>query len=52
MSNRELWNVRQELTVTENGILSRGSPIVMPQVLQDKAISLAHNGYQWITKTK
>lgn len=39
-----------ELTVTENGILLRGSRIVMPQVLQDKTISLVNIEHEGITR--
>ena len=43
--------VRSELSVT-NGILLRGSPIVVPKALQYRVVNINHEGHQGIVKTK
>ena len=43
---------KDELTVTSKGIILRGTRIVMPHVLQQRAIDLAHISHLGITKTK
>ena len=43
---------KDELTVTSTGILLKGRRIVLPKVLQNVAINIAHVGHQGINKTK
>ena len=45
-------NVKDELTVTSTGIVLRGSRIVIPKSLQQRAIDIAHETHPGITKTK
>ena len=52
-SFRSFFNIRNELTIAPNEkVLMRGTRIVMPTILQDRAVNLAHEGHQGITKTK
>ena len=44
--------VRQELTITTDGIVLRGHQIVMPPALRARTLTLAHQGHQGIVKTK
>ena len=45
--------VRDELTINEQlGIILRGSRIVIPFSLRQRAIKLAHEGHQGLTKTR
>ena len=44
--------VMAELCVTEDGIVMRGSRIVLPTSLQDRAVKTAHEVHQGRTKTK
>lgn len=44
--------VMDELCVTQDGIVMRGSRIVLPQALQKRATETAHEGHQGRTKTK
>ncbi|CAB4038802.1 Transposon Ty3-I Gag-Pol poly [Paramuricea clavata] len=45
--------VRDELTINEQlGIILRGTRIIMPCSLREKAIRLAHEGHQGLAKTK
>ena len=46
------FNVRNELSITQDGIVLRGCRICIPQSQQDQAVQLAHQGHQGITKTK
>ena len=41
-----------ELTITTDGLILRGSRIVVPTELQEKAIKIAHDGHQGLSKTK
>ena len=43
---------RHELLETGNGIILRGTKIVMPKTLQRHTLQLAHKGHQGIVKTK
>ena len=45
-------SLRDELTVHTDNILLRGTRIVMPKDLRIRAIKIAHEGHQGITKTK
>ena len=45
-------NVRNELSVTNDGIVLRGCRICKPQSQQDQAVQFAHQGYQGVTQTK
>lgn len=49
---KSLEKVRTELTVTSNGLILRGSRIVIPTTLQNRIITLAHEGHQGMSKTK
>ena len=45
--------VKDELTTSDNfDLLLRGNRIVIPEVLQQRVLSLAHGGHQGIIKTK
>ena len=44
--------ILNELTVTNDGIVLRGCRIVLPASLELRALMLAHEGHQGITKTK
>ena len=46
------YNVRDELSVTNNNILLRGNRIVIPDELIDRTINIAHEGHQGIVKCK
>ena len=49
----QLQNVRDELTVNRHGnLLLRNTRIVMPTLLQARAVQLAHEGHQGTSKTK
>ncbi len=45
-------HVKDELSVTTKGIILRGSRIVIPKSLQQKAIDIAHECHLGLTKTK
>ena len=45
-------HIKDELTVTNNGIILRGHRIVLPQALQQRAIDIAHETHLGLTKTK
>jgi hypothetical protein len=45
-------NVRDELSVTNQGILLRNTRIIIPENLRAKATQLGHEGYQGLIKTK
>ena len=44
--------VKEELTTTSQGIVLRGTRIVIPAVLQQRTIDLAHQAHFGIDKTK
>lgn len=44
--------VRSELCVTEDGIVMRGSRILLPETLQARVLRTAHKGHQGRTKIK
>ena len=48
---QEFNNISDELTVSD-GVLLRGHLIVIPEELRDKAVSLAHEGHQGMSRTK
>ena len=48
----DLFSVRHELSVTNNGLLLRGTHIVMPSTLGRETLKHAHKGHQGIVKTK
>ena len=48
----DLFSVRHELSVTNNGLLLRGTQIVMPSKLRRETLKHAHKGHQGIVKTK
>ena len=49
---REYYNVRDELTVTDDNILLRGKNVVIPASLINQVVALAHEVHQGIVKTK
>ena len=50
---RSFYSVRDELTIASNAkLLMIGSRIVIPSLLQERAVALAHEGHQGISKTK
>ena len=46
------YQIRDELTVSEQGIVLRGVRICIPKLLQNSVINQAHQGHMGITKTK
>ena len=46
------WRVRDELSVSSDGVVLRGNRIVIPVSLQQHVTKLAHIGHQGIAKTK
>ena len=44
--------IKDELTITSQGIILRGPRIVIPQPLQQRAIDIAHESHLGLTKTK
>ncbi|XP_064475779.1 uncharacterized protein K02A2.6-like [Ornithodoros turicata] len=44
--------VKEELTVTDNDLILRGTRLVVPKSLQMRAVEVAHRGHQGIVKTK
>uniref|UniRef100_A0A224Z9X1 RNA-directed DNA polymerase n=1 Tax=Rhipicephalus zambeziensis TaxID=60191 RepID=A0A224Z9X1_9ACAR len=44
--------IRTELATTPDGLILRGTRLVLPTNLQERAIQLAHRGHQGIIKTK
>jgi hypothetical protein len=44
--------VMEELSTTKNGLIKRGTRIILPRALQERAIKIAHEGHQGIAKTK
>lgn len=47
-----LRSVKDELTVHSDNILLRDKRIVLPKTLRDRAVQIAHEGHQGITRTK
>jgi transposase InsO family protein len=45
-------NVSEELSISKSGLILRNSLIVVPKLLQEKVLALAHEGHQGIDKTK
>ena len=45
-------NIRNELSVSNQGILLRDTRIIIPESLRAKAAQLAHEGHQGLVKTK
>ena len=48
---RPYYGIRHELTIVDDIIL-RGSRLLMPTVLREQTLKLAHEGHQGIIKTK
>lgn len=44
--------MKTEITATSEGLLLRGTRLVLPVSLQERAVQLAHRGHQGIVKTK
>ncbi len=49
---RPFKNVKDELTVNSDNIVLRGTRIVIPSALQQRAVDLAHDAHQGLVKTK
>ena len=49
---KQFKGIKDELTVTSNGLILRGSRIVIPEPLQQRAIDLAHETHPGLSKTK
>ncbi len=49
---KSLAKVKTELTVTLQGLVLRGSRVVIPFKLQNRVVTLAHEGHQGMSKTK
>ena len=45
-------SIRNELSVTTDGLVLRGNRLCVPQVLQAQIIKLAHQGHQGMVRTK
>ena len=43
--------LKEELTVTQDGILLSGNRIIIPEKLHTNIIEIAHQGHQGVTKT-
>ena len=44
--------IKDELTIGKQNVILRGSRIIIPAVLQQKAVDVAHESHQGISKTK
>ena len=44
--------LHHELSITESGVVLRGHRIVMPSVLREKPLKVAHHGHQGMVKMK
>ena len=44
--------IRNEISITNDGLLLRSNKIIIPSNLQQKIISLGHEGHQGIKKTQ
>ena len=49
---RALERVKDELSVTQEGLVLKGTRVVIPEALQSRAVQLAHKGHQGLVKTK
>ena len=49
---KQFKTVKDELTVTTNGVILHGSRIVIPESLQQRAIDIAHETHPGLSKTK
>ncbi|XP_041453633.1 uncharacterized protein LOC121406829 [Lytechinus variegatus] len=49
-SHRAMWNVCNEITVTEDDIVLRDKRIVIPESLQMRVIEIAHEGHPGIVR--
>ena len=47
-----LYSVRDELSVTNSGLVLRGTKIIMPRSLRSTTLTLAHKGHHGVVKTK
>ena len=45
-------NIRDELSMSEDGIIMRGTRICIPKALEHRVLSQAHDGYLGMNKTK
>ena len=49
---RAYSKIRQELTVTASGLVLRGTRLIMPAILRNRAVEIAHEGHQGVVKSK
>ena len=49
---QEYKNLKDELTLHTDGVLLRGSLVVIPASLRDRVVALAHEGHQGMSRTK
>ena len=49
---KNMRRLKDELAITKDGLLLRGTKLVIPKKLQERVIELAHQGHQGIVKTK
>ena len=49
---KSYYQVRNELSCTLSGLVLRGRRVCLPLSLQQKALDIAHEGHQGLTKTK
>ena len=50
--NSNKWKYEKDKAVTDGGMLLRKTRIIMPANVQNKCITIAHEGHQGTTKTK
>lgn len=48
----EFGRVFEELSFTDDGLIMRGDRLILPETLHMRALKIAHEGHQGITKTK
>ena len=49
---KPFFNIREELCITEQGLILRDRRIIIPKSLENRVLELAHQGHQGIVKTK
>jgi transposase InsO family protein len=46
------YKIKEELSVTKDGLIMRGTRVVIPKILQNRVIRIAHGGHLGMVKTK
>ena len=50
---KPFFNIKEEIAVdNKNGVVLRGTRIIIPRTLQTRIVKLAHTGHQGLAKTK